>query len=63
VLIQIMLDLGLGRGAEHGVPGVDLVIAAGDTCQGAVESVERLHSDCPGGAPNRRCPTTGIDAP
>jgi hypothetical protein len=66
MLIQIMSDLRLGPGAEGmapRVPGVDHVIAAGDTCQGPVESVEALRSGYPAGAPDRRSPTTGTNAP
>jgi hypothetical protein len=66
MLIQIMLDRHLGPDAERvspHIPGVDLVMAAGDTCQCLVESAEALRSDLPGGARDRPSQTTGINAP
>jgi hypothetical protein len=66
MLIQIMSDLRLDPGAEGlalRVPGVDHVIDAGDTCQGAVESVKALRSGYPAEATDRRSPTTGTNKP
>jgi hypothetical protein len=66
MLTAIMSDPRLGPSAEGlapRVPGVDHVIDAGDTCQGAVESVKALRAGYPAEAPDSRSPTTETNMP
>jgi len=51
VIVQVMSDLHLGRGSEPVPPladGAELVVVAGDTCEGLVVAVEALRAAFPG---------------
>ena len=51
MIAQIMSDLHLGPGSEAPPPlvdGVELVVVAGDTCEGLVKAVESLRAAYPG---------------
>jgi len=50
MIAQIMSDLHLGPGSEAPPPlvdGVELVVVAGDTCEGLVKAVESLRAAYP----------------